>query len=197
MVDIRAAVTDRYREELTVMDRIEFEEFVIVETERLRVAVENLRAATEVAVIARWRAANGGRRPETATLAALYAQAQSSAEESVLSRQLGQGRTDVEDGQHSATGRRSTATAIQRWNTEFADEATPATVELVERVWPTQSAEFQVWAEDLVQARINDGLEVPDGPEHPLTAELTQVVGDVIAGLEARVRAARTLMRGR
>ena len=185
--DLRAAVTERYAQELTEMDRTEFEDFVTRETESLLSQVAQAQSNTEMSVIAAWKTANGGVDPDTLTLAGLYRQARYTAEEVALAT-LWEGYQDPDDREDAPAAGMS---GMDRWLTEFAIEANPEIEDLAEQVWPDQTPRFQVWAEQLLQARVTDGLMLPDGPQHPLVPELTQMVSAALADHEAAVARAR------
>ena len=184
--DLRTALTERYAQELTQMDRTQFEDFLTAEVTRLQAEIAQTQSQTELATIAAWKAEHGGNDPDVLTTQRLYQQARYSAEETVLAT-LWEGFSSPEDDQPDHEPNPDTLTGMQRWLTQWAIEATPETEQLTERVWPDQTPRFQVYAEQLLQARLTDGLAVPDGPEHPLVAELTATVD---AALADRARAA-------
>ncbi|WP_160298502.1 hypothetical protein [Williamsia herbipolensis] len=195
MIDVRAAVTERYAREMTDLDRTQFEEFVTSETDRLLTVIAQMQSQTELGVIADWRTRNGGADPDVMTLTGLYNQARMSAEETVLTGELWEGyRSPEDEPTPESTVDPDSMSGMDRWLTEWAIEATPEMVTLAERVWPGQTAQFQVWGEQLLQARAEDRLPIPDGPAHPLTAELTELVNAALAR-QARADAARHARR--
>ncbi len=69
----------------------------------------------------------------------------------------------------------------QRWNNaRYRSEPGEELEELAQRVWPDHqfSTMFQIKAAYLLIARIEDGLPVPDGPQHPLASDLAPMVYD-------------------
>lgn len=178
--DLRAAVTERYALELSQMDRVEFEDFVTAEATRLESEVAQIQSQTELLAIAAWRSEHGGSDPDVLTVERLYQQARNSAEETVLAT-LWEAYTDPADEDQPAEVSPDRLTGMQRWLTPWAIEATPEMVALAERVWPDQTPRFQVWGEQLLQARVHDGLAVPDGVGHPLVPELTSMVTAALA----------------
>ena len=178
--DLRPAVAERYALELSQMDRVEFEDFVTAEATRLEAAVTQMQSQTELLAIAAWRAEHGGSEPDVLTVERLYQRARYSAEETILAT-LWEGYKDPDDEDQPAEVSPDQLTGMQRWLTPWAIEATPEMVELAERVWPDQTPRFQVWGEQLLQARVNDGLAVPDGSSHPLVPELTAMVAGALA----------------
>ena len=178
--DLRPAVAERYALELSQMDRVEFEDFVTAEATRLEAAVTQMQSQTELLAIAAWRAEHGGSEPDVLTVERLYQRARYSTEETILAT-LWEGYKDPDDEDQPAEVSPDQLTGMQRWLTPWAIEATPEMVELAERVWPDQTPRFQVWGEQLLQARVNDGLAVPDGSSHPLVPELTAMVAGALA----------------
>lgn len=189
--DIRAAVSERYAVELTEMDRTQFEEFVSQESTRLEALISQIQSQTELTVIADWRRAHEGADPDTLTLTGLYGQARLAAEETVLASEVWEGYRSPEDEESpESTVNPESMSGMDRWLTEWAIEATPEIVSLAETVWPTQTPRFQVWAEQLLQARAVDRLPLPDSPTHPLVGELTATVQAALDD-QARADAAR------
>lgn len=187
MIDVRAAVTERYALEMTDLDRTQFEEFVTSETDRLQRAIAQMQSDTELGVIADWRARNGGADPDVLTLTGLYNQARMSAEETVLASELWEGyRSPEDEPTPELTEEPETISAVDQWQRGWPVEAAPEMVGLAETTWPTQTTQFLVWAEQLLQARTLDGLAVPNGPDHPLVAELTVLI---TAAMDAQARA--------
>ncbi|MBU8820836.1 hypothetical protein KL864_33775 [Mycolicibacterium goodii] len=69
----------------------------------------------------------------------------------------------------------------QRWkDARYRSEPGEELEELAEMVWPAPrfSTMFRIKAAYLLIARIEDGLPVPDGPQHPLADELAPMVYD-------------------
>lgn len=178
--DLRTALTERYAQELTQMDRMEFEDFLTAEATRLEAEIAQTQSQTELATIAAWKNEHGGNDPDVLTTQRLYQQARYSAEETVLAT-LWEGHRSPEDDDQPTESNPDTMTGMQRWLTPSAIEATRETEQLTERVWPDQTPRFQVYAEQLLQARLTDGLAVPDGPEHPLVPELSAIVDAALA----------------
>ena len=179
--DLRTALTERYAQELTQMDRTQFEDFLTAETTRLEAEIAQTQSQTELATIAAWKDQHGGNDPDVLTTQRLYQQARYSAEETALAT-LWEGFSSPEDDdQPDDEPNPDTMTGMQRWLTQWAIEASRETERLTERVWPDQTPRFQVWAEQLLEARLTDGLPVPDGPAHPLVPELTAMVDAALA----------------
>ena len=179
--DLRTALTERYAQELTQMDRTQFEDFLTAEVTRLQAEIAQTQSQTELATIAAWRDQHGGNDPDVLTTQRLYQQARYSAEETVLAT-LWEGFSSREDDdQPDDEPNPDTMTGMQRWLTPWAIEATRETEQLTEQVWPDQTPRFQVYAEQLLQARLTDGLAVPNGPEHPLVPELSAIVDAALA----------------
>ena len=190
--DLRTTLTERYAQELTQMDCTQFEDFLAAEATRLEAEIAQTQSQTELATIAAWKTEHAGNDPDVLTTQRLYQQARYSAEETVLAT-LWEGFSSPEDDdQPDDEPNLDTMTAMQRWLTQWAIEATRETEQLTERVWPDQTPRFQVYAEQLLQARLTDGLAVPDGPAHPLVPELTAIVD---AALADRARAADERVR--
>ncbi|MDH3013086.1 hypothetical protein [Gordonia alkanivorans] len=187
--DLRTTLTERYAQELTQMDRTQFEDFLTAEATRLEAEIAQTQSQTEMSAIAAWKAEHGGNDPDVLTTQRLYQQARYSAEETVLAT-LWEGHRSPEDADRPVEPNPDTMTGMQRWLTPWAIEATRETEQLTERVWPDQTPRFQVWAEQLLQARLSDGLAVPDGPGHPLVPELTATVAAALAD-QARADAER------
>ncbi|QGP90653.1 hypothetical protein GKZ92_23390 (plasmid) [Gordonia sp. 135] len=189
--DLRTALTERYAQELTQMDRTEFEDFLTAEATRLEAEIAQTQSQTELAAIAAWKNEHGGNDPDVLTTQRLYQQARYAAEETVLAT-LWEGMSSPEDDDDPLDDEPNpdTMTGMQRWLTPWAIEATRETEQLTEQVWPNQTPRFQVWAEQLLQARLTDRLPVPDGPEHPLVPELTAMVDAALAD-QARADAER------
>ena len=178
--DLRTALTERYAQELTQMDRTQFEDFLTAEVTRMEAEIAQTQSQTELATIAAWKDQHGGNDPDVLTTQRLYQQARYSAEETVLAT-LWEGHRSPEDDDQPTEPNPDTMTGMQRWLTPSAIEATRETEQLTERVWPDQTPRFQVYAEQLLQARLTDGLAVPDGPEHPLVPELSAIVDAALA----------------
>ena len=63
-----------------------------------------------------------------------------------------------------------------RWRTTRRSEPTEAIQTLVARLWPDRSDWFAIKAEYLLQARSEDGHELPNSPHSPLARELASLV---------------------
>ena len=63
-----------------------------------------------------------------------------------------------------------------RWRTPRRSEPTEAIQTLVARLWPDRSDWFAIKAEYLLQARSEDGHELPNSPHSPLARELASLV---------------------
>jgi hypothetical protein len=63
-----------------------------------------------------------------------------------------------------------------RWRTPRRSEPTEAIQTLVARLWPDRSDWFAIKAEYLLQARSEDGHELPSSPHSPLARELASLV---------------------
>ncbi len=58
--DLRTALTERYAQELTQMDRTQFEDFLTAEVTRLQAEIAQTQSQTELATIAAWKDQHGG-----------------------------------------------------------------------------------------------------------------------------------------
>ena len=202
MSEVKAAVHQRYRTELAEMDRVSYEEMVTARTAELEQTIAVTTASTEHQVIAEWEASMG-READHQERVNLINQARLSAQEIALTN-LWEGYQDPEDlalreaeqaqtEQVAAEERAMRALpAMQRWKTSVVSEADPEIVRLVEMVWPQQSVAFQVLAEDLLQARSEDRMPLPTGPNDPLAAELGQLVLEYRAELDALAERTRS-----
>ena len=201
MSEVKAAVHQRYRDELAELDRGSYEDFVTDRTAELEQAIAVTAASTEHQVIATWEASMG-READHLERVNLINQARLSAQEVALAN-LWEGYQDPEDralreaeqAQIELDAAEEAAMralpAMERWKTVVASEATPEIVALTERVWPAETVAFQVLAEDLLQARSEDKMALPTGPDDPLAAELGRLVREYRAeldGLAERVR---------
>ncbi|MFZ2242995.1 MAG: hypothetical protein WAV90_26140 [Gordonia amarae] len=150
---------------------------------------------TQDRVFAAWRERNPGQEPNDMQTVGLHNQIRLSTQEIVRS-QLWEGYVPTPDpgegDEESEWEPAEDTPAMRRWQTEFAIPADRETEKLVERVWPAMEPAWQVLAELLIRARIEDRLEVPDSPDHPLVKQLEQLVeGDVAR--RAAIRAAAGL----
>lgn len=67
----------------------------------------------------------------------------------------------------------------QRWNdVRYRSEPGERIEALTEMVWPAPqfSVMFRIKAAYLLSARLEDGLPIPDGPQHPLASDLAPLV---------------------
>jgi hypothetical protein len=202
MSEVKAAVHQRYRTELADLDRASYEDFVTDRTAELEQAIAVTTASTEHQVIAAWEASMG-READHQERVNLINQARLSAQETALAN-LWEGYQDPEDLalreaeqaqiEQAAAEERAMRSlpAMERWKTSAASEAEPEIVRLVEMVWPQQNAAFQVLAEDLLQARREDRMPLPSGPDDPLAAELGRLVLEYRAELDALAERSRS-----
>lgn len=186
MSEVKAAVHQRYRTELADLDRASYEDFVTDRTAELEQAIAVTTASTEHQVIAAWEASMG-READHQERVNLINQARLSAQEIALAN-LWEGYQDPQDlalreaeqaqiEQAAAEERAMRALpAMQRWTTSVASDPTVEIEELTERVWPSESIGFKVYAASLLQARSEDQMPVPSSPDDPLAVELGQVV---------------------
>ena len=202
MSEVKAAVHQRYRTELADLDRASYEDFVTDRTAELEQAIAVTTASTEHQVIAAWEASMG-READHQERVNLINQARLSAQEIALAN-LWEGYEDPEDRalreaeqaqiEQAVAEERAMRSlpAMERWKTSAASEAEPEIVRLVEMVWPQQNAAFQVLAEDLLQARGEDRMPLPSGPDDPLAAELGRLVLEYRAELDALAERTRS-----
>ena len=73
--DLRATLTERYAQELTQMDRTQFEDFLTAEVTRMEAEIAQTQSQTELATIAAWKDQHGGNDPDVlrAAMAGLVA----------------------------------------------------------------------------------------------------------------------------
>lgn len=177
----RDEVTARYADELTDVDRAEFEDFVSRETERLTAEFAALQADLETQLRDEARA-QLGRPLEYMETVSVLSQARQRASEEVRS-QLWEGYVpaplaDEDDPE---------------LNVVDTIEVSAETEALVERVWPYASPAWQVSAELIVEMRIADGLPIPTASGHPLATMLAAIVDqDIAHDIDILSRARRT-----
>ena len=188
MSEVRAAVETRFRTQLAEMDRATYEDFVVDKTAELEQMIAELTASTEHQVIADWEQSMG-RAADYLERMGLHNQARSAAQELVLEQQLWEGYQAAED-QESPQDQEPPVQllpAMERWKRPEASEAEPEIERLTARVWPTETTEFLGLAGDLLQARSEDNLPLPTGPDDPLTPELGALVREYQGQLDAAV----------
>nr|EMP14437.1 hypothetical protein ISGA_1390 [Gordonia sp. NB41Y] len=177
----RDEVTARYADELTDINRAEFEDFVSVETERLSAELMALQADLETRLRAEAQSMLGRPLEYLETL-------------SVLSRAWQQALEEVRSQLWESCAPAPHADEDD-WesNAAVAIEVSAETEALVERVWPHASPAWQVSAELIVEARIADGLPIPAAPDHPLVTTLIALVDqDLAHDVDVLLRARRT-----
>ena len=181
-MNITQAVIDRYRVELaTTMDRTQFETFVNDESQRLEQRAAQLHPNQRATIDQLWRDRHPGQTMTEQDRIDNDHQARRAAVEIALA-ELWEGYSPEP---HNPTEVSGTSSAMDRWLTDDAVQATPEIQELAEKVWPEETAQFQVWAEELLQARAEDGLRLPQSPQdQPLVSELSAVVHQALLDQE-------------
>lgn len=165
----RDDVMSRYAEDLAGMDRTEFEDFVSSEADRLTQQMVNLQAELEDSVRAETRE-RVGRPLDYQESATVITRARQQAHEMV--------RHQLWEGYLPPTTQTTPSESASAEPEVVVSEETEA---LVERVWPQAEPAWQVSAEMIVQARRDDGLPVPTGPDHPLVAMVAALVEEDLA----------------
>ena len=188
-------IRQRYETELAQLNPEVAEKFVQRTSAAMHEQIAALYDQAQSQVFAAWRERNPGQEPDDLQTIGLHNQIRLSTLEVVRS-QLWEGDVPPPETEESdeETEQEPTedAPAMSRWQTEFATPADRETEELVERVWPEREPAWQVLAELLIQARIEDRQEVPDSPDHPLVKQLEQLVEDD-AARRAAIRVAAGL----
>ncbi len=205
MSEVKAAVHQRYRTELAELDRVSYEDFVTDRTAELEQTIAETAASTEHQVIATWEASMG-REAGHQERVNLITQARLSAQEIALAN-LWEGYQDPEDlalreaeqaqiEQDAAEEQAMRSLpAMARWTTTVASDPTQEVEELTEQVWPSEAIGFQVYAASLLQARSEDQMPLPTGPDDPLAAELGAIVTARRAEAEERQAQVRNRWR--
>lgn len=188
----RDEVVMRYSDELTDLDRAEFEDLVDRESQRLNQEMVELQPDLEESAVRAWTQAHG-RKPADLEMAGVLNTARMQAAEIVRAR-LWEGfpQSDPQtDSSSEPAG--DNVPAMQRWNGENPVPASPEAEQIVELLWPGKPMEWVVTAELLIQARLTDRLEVPRDPLATLTAELATLVDADVAHDRAVRAHARSL----
>lgn len=179
-MDIKQEVIDRYRLELAgEMDRTQFETLVLAETERLEVRAAQLHPDQRMRLDQAWQQ----RHPGQAMTFRDQLEHEQQARQMTLEIVLAELREPMGQDQPTQSDQPSViSSAMDRWLTDEAEAATPQMQALAELVWPQETPEFQVWAEELLQARAEDGLALPTGPaDQPLVNKLSAMVHQALA----------------
>jgi len=152
------------------------------EAARLSQQVARMASDLQERVIADWTARKG-QAPDYMTSVGLINQAKAQAQEMVLTSELYEQIPVPEDFSESEDEEpteeelmAAARTNPDRWKTLYRSEPSETVVELVAKVWPSRSGLFRIKAEYLLQARTEDLLPVPEGPDSPLAAELALAV---------------------
>lgn len=188
----RDEVVMRYSDELTDLDRAEFEDLVDRESQRLNQEMVELQPGLEESAVRAWTQAHG-RKPADLEMAGVLNTARMQAAEIVRAR-LWEGfpQSDPQtDSSSEPAG--EYGPAMQRWNGENPVPASPEAEQIVELLWPGKPMEWVVTAELLIQARLTDRLEVPRDPLATLTVELATLVDADVAHDRAVRAHARSL----
>lgn len=178
-MDLRDSVIERYRVELEPeMDRAQFEEFVTKEVDRLEAVAAHLHPNQRAVLQELWSKENPEAQMTFAQRTELEHQARRASIEVALHHLWeGHNLASDEDRDEEQILPSATSSAMDRWLTPDAEPATLEMQRLAEHVWPNQGSAFQVWGEELLQARAEDGLRLPSGPQdQPLMDELTSMV---------------------
>lgn len=153
-------------------------EFLDQQAQRLSQLSAEAAAARGEAAVEEWTAREGTP-PDYLTTVGLLNSSALAAREKVLAEQLySQIEAEPEGPETEEPPTEVDFSDPQRWRTLRRSDPTAQVIALVERLWPTRSALFQLKAEYLVQARIEDGLEVPQDPTSDLVRQLTELVED-------------------
>jgi hypothetical protein len=170
-------------------------EFVDREAARLSTLAEQTSADRGEAAVAEW-IARTGQQPDFLTKVGLLNTAALQGAEMVLAEELYAQlppEPDLEPDLELSAMWAEVDTSVEwgnpdRWRTPRRSEPTPEVTALVARVWPAAPDLFAIKAEYLVQALIEDGMDVPSEPGSPLANQLAQLV-------EADARADGLLLR--
>lgn len=184
---IRNDVDQIYREQVELPQQWSAEQrsvFVDQEAARLSLLAAELAAQRSDAAIAAWTE-RMGREPDYMTTVGLINNATVQGREQVLSHEL---YSQIPAEPEPAVTEEDPATensagAVDwgnpdRWRTLRRSEPSQAVTALVTRLWSTRSEWFAIKAEYLLQARTEDGLELPHDPRSALAQELAQLVED-------------------
>lgn len=184
---IRNDVDQVYREHATLPPEWTAEQrrvFLDQETTRLSLLAAQAAAHHADAAIATWTE-RMGREPDYMTTVGLINNATVQGREQVLSQELySQIPADPTDAAAALNPQTQDPDSAvdwgnpDRWRTLRRSEPSPAVTTLVAQLWPTRSDWFAIKAEYLLQARAEDGLELPASPHSPLTHQLALLVED-------------------
>jgi hypothetical protein len=165
--------------------------FLDHETTRLSRRAAELAAELGETAVAEWTQ-RMGRQPDYLTTAGLLNNATLRAREVVLADELYAQLPEPQDPAATESDPASPSDSSlgelraeevdwgnpDRWRTLRRSEPSEAVSALVARVWPTRSDWFTIKAEYLLQARSEDGLELPNSPDSELAHELARLVED-------------------
>ncbi|KXO95812.1 hypothetical protein AXK56_16505 [Tsukamurella pulmonis] len=183
MTGIREALHDRYSQELSTMDRAGYEEMLDQRTAELELQVEQAASAMERTLSSQWLQEHPGQAIGYMEKLGLLQTARQSATEQVLA-QLWEGASTSTDEEPAQP-----RTWTERWDSEEATAPTQEIEDLVTTLWPEEATEtrFRVLAGDLLQARDEDGEQLPAGPSDPLATTLRELVEARVAAIAEAV----------
>lgn len=186
---MRQAVDDVYRQWLPLPDEWtpeQTERFLDHTTQRMDRMAAEMADNLASSAIATWTEQHG-QHPDYPTTVQLRQTALQTARETIVRQELYDQIPDSDeetiDFDPPLTQPRP-ASAVpwnQRWkDARYRSEPGEELEELAQRVWPAPqfSTMFQIKAAYLLIARIEDGLPVPDGPQHQLASDLAPMVYD-------------------
>ncbi len=161
------------------------ERFLDQTTQRLDRMAGEMADELAATAIADWTSQHG-QHPDYLTTVRLRATATQTARETVVRQELYDQipTTDETIDFDPSLAQPTPASEVpwnQRWNNaRYRSEPGEELEDLAQRVWPDHqfSTMFQIKAAYLLIARIEDGLPVPDGPQHPLARDLAPMVYD-------------------
>ena len=177
---MRQAVDDVYSKGLLRLPEVwsaqEKDRYLDILTERLDTKAADLSMQLASSAIYEWTQRNQGRHPDYETTLRLRTTAQQNAREAIVRQELYNrvpaSRYD-EEAQPEAPARVSATPWERRWtDPAYWAEPSEEIEDLTDRVWPQRSAMFRVKAAYLLATRLEDGLQIPNGPHHRLAKTL-------------------------
>jgi len=181
---MRQAVDDVYSRGLLGLPEVwsaqQKERYLEILTERLDTKAADLSTELASSAIHEWTQRHQGRHPNYETTLRLRTAAQQSAREAIVRQELyNKVATSSydEEAQPEASARVSAIPWERRWtHPAYRAEPSEDIEDLTDLVWPERSAMFRVKAAYLLATRLEDGLEIPDGPDHRLARTLAPQV---------------------
>jgi hypothetical protein len=176
---MRQAVDDLYGKGLLRLPEVwsnqEKDRYLDILTERLDTKAADLSTELASSAIQEWTQRNQGRHPDFETTLRLRAAAQQNAREAIVRQELyNKVPTNLYDEEAPLQASAPAAVPWERRWTHPAYRAEPSEdiEDLTDLVWPDRSAMFRVKAAYLLATRIEDGLQIPNGPHHRLAQAL-------------------------